>query len=35
MRRGTGKFVAGVVIVVAGGTWLFNKAGLSVPGFRS
>lgn len=34
-RRGTGKFVIGVVAVVAGGTWLFKKAGVNVPGFTS
>lgn len=34
MRRGTGRFVVGVVATVAGATWLFNKAGINVPGFR-
>jgi hypothetical protein len=35
MRRGTGKQVLTIVAVVAGGTWLFKKAGLNVPGFTS
>lgn len=33
MRRGTGRFVFGVVAVVAGGTWLARRAGVRVPGF--
>lgn len=34
MRRGTGKTVLIVVATVAGGTWLFKKVGVSVPGFN-
>jgi hypothetical protein len=33
-RRGTGRFVAGVVITVVGASWLFKKAGVNVPGFN-
>lgn len=35
MKRGTGKFILGVIVVVSGGTLLANKAGLNIPGFRS
>jgi hypothetical protein len=34
MRRGTGRFVFGVVVVVAGASWAFKKAGVNVPGFN-
>lgn len=33
-RRGTGRFVAGVVITVAGASWLLKKAGVSLPPFN-
>ncbi len=35
MRRGTGKIIFWSAVTVAGGTWLANKAGLNIPGFRS
>jgi len=35
MGRGTGKTIVVVIATVAGGTWLFKKAGLNVPGFTS
>lgn len=35
MRGGTGKIILWSAVTVIGGTWIFRKTGVNVPGFTS